>query len=370
MAGMRIRSACSNKSAMFTTLTLMSVYIVYLAFWEPLALQSSRKSFLRSNSIMSHPSRAPHRQSPETPSLSAIKIAACTCVRNDVPYLLEWIEFHRLQGFSKFFIFDDRSDDNVTLLQNFYNCKFPGQSVVEVFPHQSPGYQPPAYKKCQDLAVAGKFDWVAVLDSDEFWYSPSFGTVSQFVEARCDASVGAVEVTQMRFGTSGQLHRFSYSITSDSNRVVLSNPNGIQLITRTHIRRGPYSFMAEPAELISNSITNCSKPAKDGWLMCYTPILDRKSMWRPDAPTGDITPHFPNSIHAKYTTLRPSVNDLRGNHYYYRSVEDAVKKSIDWKKPDPLEGVFSVGEYWNTIEDVGITRFVGDLEIAVGNLLK
>jgi hypothetical protein len=320
--------------------------------------------------MTSHATGAPNRQSPETPSVSALRIAACTCVRNDVPYLPEWIEFHRLQGFSKFFIFDDRSDDNVTLLQKLYDLKFPGRSVVEVFTHDSPGYQPPAYKKCQDLALASNFDWVAVLDSDEFWYSPSFGTVSQFMEASCDAAVGAVEVTQMRFGTSGQLRRFSYSITADSNRVVLSNPNGIQLITRTHTHRGPYSFLAEPAELISNSIANCSKPAKDGWLMCYTPTLDRKSMWRPDAPIGDITPHFPSSIHPKYMTLRPSVHHLRGNHYYYRSVEDAVKKSVDWKKPDPLEGVSSVGKYWNAVEDVGITRFVGDLEAALGNLLK
>ena len=93
-------------------------------------------------------------------------------------------------------------------------------------------------------------------------------------------------------------------------------------------------------------------------------------MWRPDAPTDDITPHSPKSIHSKYRTLRPAVNELRGNHYYYRSVEDAKKKTVDWNKPDPLDGVLRVGDYWNSVNDIGITRFVDDLEVAVGYLLR
>jgi len=225
--------------------------------------------------------------------------------------------------------------------------------------------------KCQEYALAGKFDWVAVLDSDEFWYSPIYGNVPRFIEAHAvDVTIGVIKITQVRFGTSGQLDRFSYSINDNGKQVVLSNPKGIQLITKTHVHRGPYVFMGEPAELISQSIANCSKPATDGWFMCYTPILDRKSMWRPDAPTDDITPHSPKSIHYKYRTLRPTVNELRGNHYYYRSVEDAKKKTVDWNKPDPLDGVLRVGDYWNSVNDIGITRFVEGLEVAVGYLLK
>lgn len=301
---------------------------------------------------------------------STKQIAACTCVRNDVPYLPEWIEFHRLQGFSKFFVFNDASNDHVELLEKLYDQKFPGRKFVQVFGHDSPGNQQPAYKKCQDYALAGKFDWVAVLDSDEFWYSPINVTVSQFIESSVDYNVGVIEVAQMRFGTSGQLRRFSYSLTADAKRVTLVNPDGIQLITKTHVHRGPYTFMGEPAERISQSITNCSKPAKDGWLMCHTTQLDRKSMWRPDAPTGEITPHFPVTIDSKYVTFRPSVNSLRGNHYYYRSVDDAIKKSADWRKPDPSDGVISVKDYWNFIKDVSITRFVDDLEVAVAFLLN
>ena len=46
---------------------------------------------------------------------SEVKMAylvATAWVKNEAPYLAEWIEFHLLQGFEKFYIYDDNSTDN------------------------------------------------------------------------------------------------------------------------------------------------------------------------------------------------------------------------------------------------------------------
>jgi hypothetical protein len=301
-----------------------------------------------------------------------LKIAACTVVRNDLPNLIEWIEFYRLQGFIKFWIFNDRSTDNVDLLEKLYDEKYPDAKYVEVFNHEYPGNQSPAYKKCQDMAIAGKFDWVAVMDTDEYWYSPVYGTVSNYILAEVtDPKIGNILFTHIRFGTSGQKDRFGYVLSLGQNgKAQLSNPKGIQLITREHMMRGPYEFMKEPAKAIDNLYPDCETPAKDGWRMCENGNHDHKSMWRPDAPTGHITPHHPDGIKEEYRGLSPSVDLLRGNHYYYRSVADAKKKSEDWGKPDPLQGVERVDAYWNSVMDVGILPFTNDLRKAIGFLME
>jgi hypothetical protein len=299
-----------------------------------------------------------------------IRIAACTVFHNEVPNLPEWIEFYRLQGFVKFWIFNDLSADNVELLETLYDEKFPGTKFVEVFEHETPHDQTPAYSKCQVMALKEKIDWVAVMDVDEYWY-PVYGTFLKYIEAEAkDPRIGVIVFTQIRFGTSGHEERFGYALSLDADgRAQLTNPHGIQLITRQNIMRGPYEFMNEPAKAIHNLYPNCSIPATDGWRMCENGNHDRKSIWRPEAPIGYISPHHPTKLKEGYWTLRPSVDLLRGNHYYYRSFADAKKKTEDHRKPDPFEGVERVGAYWNSIMDVGILRFTFDLKSAIELLI-
>jgi hypothetical protein len=39
-------------------------------------------------------------------------LAACTIYRDDAAYLAEWIEFHRLMGVERFFLYDNGSTDH------------------------------------------------------------------------------------------------------------------------------------------------------------------------------------------------------------------------------------------------------------------
>lgn len=42
------------------------------------------------------------------------------CRRLQVPYLVEWIEFHHLMGFTHLAIYDDGSHDNAHLIEQLY----------------------------------------------------------------------------------------------------------------------------------------------------------------------------------------------------------------------------------------------------------
>lgn len=161
------------------------------------------------------------------------RIAMCTMVRNEVPYLPEWIEFHRIQGVDVFWIFDDRSTDNIQGLEILYARKLPTQVVVKVI--KSPGGQAAVWAACQKMASKDKIDWVGVVDVDEFWHSPTHPSIRD-VLSQLNTSVASVSIEQFRYGTNGQLHRFKYSI---DNKGHLSNPEGIQSVsffyrTETH----------------------------------------------------------------------------------------------------------------------------------------
>ena len=52
-----------------------------------------------------------------------IRLVACAQLKNEVPYVVEWIEFHRLQGFSHLVIYDDFSSDNISLLETLYRWR-------------------------------------------------------------------------------------------------------------------------------------------------------------------------------------------------------------------------------------------------------
>ena len=44
--------------------------------------------------------------------MSQAYLSACTIYRDAAPYLAEWVEFHRLVGVERFFLYDNGSSDD------------------------------------------------------------------------------------------------------------------------------------------------------------------------------------------------------------------------------------------------------------------
>ena len=93
-------------------------------------------------------------------------ITAVTCVKNEGPFLLEWIAFHRLLGVSHFLFYsNDCSDATDHLLDELAD-----QGIVQHLPNPAEGrnYQMEALKDARKQDVVADADWVWIADVDEF----------------------------------------------------------------------------------------------------------------------------------------------------------------------------------------------------------
>jgi hypothetical protein len=93
--------------------------------------------------------------------------------------LIDWIEYYRIVGpISTFVIYDDRSTDNVTLLQGFYRERGVNVAVIDApsQKHEGVDGQTRSFAHCLQHVPS---DWTLVVDTDEFIWAPNHCTESQ-----------------------------------------------------------------------------------------------------------------------------------------------------------------------------------------------
>jgi hypothetical protein len=116
---------------------------------------------------------------------SKVLLTLCTTVKNNVHFIVEWIEYMRIQGVDRFVIIDDDSTDNLHLLPKFYARKDPALNVT-VTPKIQRGLefggQSHNLQHCVDTHH-NISEWILISDTDEYLYSPSHGTLRQMLEA-------------------------------------------------------------------------------------------------------------------------------------------------------------------------------------------
>jgi len=118
---------------------------------------------------------------PSSPPASN-EASICTMVQNESPYLVEWIEYHRLIGISHFYIYNDRgTDDTPARLKPYIAAGvvdliyWDGNLTVDA----SLVPEDPPYTKNQRSALADcvykrapiNSKWVGIWDIDEFLYT-------------------------------------------------------------------------------------------------------------------------------------------------------------------------------------------------------
>ena len=135
-------------------------------------------------------------------------LALATAYRDDAPYLREWIEFHRLMGIERFFLYDNGStDDHREVLAPYVR---EGTVVVHDWPIPVMGDtgRPSGLIRAFDHCVSEHRDgprWIGFVDVDEFLFSPAGATVSELL--RSYEGAPGVTVHRAEFGTSGHRTR-------------------------------------------------------------------------------------------------------------------------------------------------------------------
>lgn len=111
-----------------------------------------------------------------------MKITAVTCVKNEGPFLLEWIAFNRVIGVTDFLVYSndctDATDELLDALEEI--------DVVTHLPNPAQGrnYQMEALAAAKSEPVVKNADWVWVADVDEFLnIHVGDGTISALIDA-------------------------------------------------------------------------------------------------------------------------------------------------------------------------------------------
>jgi len=126
-----------------------------------------------------------------------VTLAIAACVKNEAPYIREWIEFHRLQGVGRFFITDNGSTDGTLEMLQEYEAKDIVTLKIDLTtPVQMKAYRYWLYTLNQREDSP---QWVAFIDVDEFLFSP--GGVKVVDVLRNYTNAGAVAVHWLLYGS-------------------------------------------------------------------------------------------------------------------------------------------------------------------------
>jgi hypothetical protein len=135
-------------------------------------------------------------------------LAACTIYRDAASYLAEWIEFHRLVGVERFFLYDNGSADN----HRDVLAPYLEEGVVVVHDWPMPFIDrrgrgsalPRAFDHCLGTH-RGDSRWIAFLDVDEFLFSPTGAALPKLLPEY--EEYAGVCVSRAEFRTSGHRTR-------------------------------------------------------------------------------------------------------------------------------------------------------------------
>ena len=90
-------------------------------------------------------------------------LSATCIIKNEAEYMPEWLEYHLLVGFEKFYVYDNESTDNIKQILRPYI----DSGIVEYTYWPGVAMQMPAYRDCIERHKGETF-WLAVIDIDEF----------------------------------------------------------------------------------------------------------------------------------------------------------------------------------------------------------
>lgn len=133
---------------------------------------------------------------------SAHELSICAIFQDEAPYLVEWIEFHRLVGVDHFYLYNDRSSDDYLVVLDPYikdgivdliDC--PAENGETHFFNQRKAY-------ARGLNKAKDTDkWLAIIDIDEFIVPKQVDTIKDMLKDYEDYY--GVSIRWQKFGTSG-----------------------------------------------------------------------------------------------------------------------------------------------------------------------
>jgi len=248
-------------------------------------------------------------------------------IKNEAPYLDEWLAFCMLEGIEHVLLYDNNSSDNTRdVLRPWIENGF-----VELFDwpiHWKSSSQTRAYSDALKR-LRGRSRWAAFIDPDEYLFSPTGKPLPEIL--RLYEGQAGVVVNWQCYGTSGHKRRPD-GLTIESytrrarrewarNRRVKSIVDPLLAIEP----QGSHLFTVEPGHRL---VTEDFRPVR-----VVRGIIGRRRLRHLAA----LLPYVPFDPYSKVepSPKQVSVSELRINHYVTRSAEELDSK---YKDRDTMSG--------------------------------
>lgn len=130
-----------------------------------------------------------------------MKLGLTSLQRNRRPWLVEWLAFHMLVGFERFYLYVHKSTDGSaeTLLRlarhypiQVHALEDDDRPQLRAFQHAHNTY-------------GAEVDWMAYLDGDEFLYSPRHALLQDALQPFVDQPLSALAAWWMHHGSNGHV---------------------------------------------------------------------------------------------------------------------------------------------------------------------
>jgi hypothetical protein len=135
---------------------------------------------------------------PEQHIVSSETLVVLAMCKNEARIVIEWLQHYRREGVSHFFIIDNGSTDRtVDILR--------AQRDVTLIEDHAKHAQRELYNKYFNVYIKDAFDWVIVVDLDEFMYARNPQQTLLSILATTSDNVGSIVVPWKMFGSSGHI---------------------------------------------------------------------------------------------------------------------------------------------------------------------
>lgn len=135
-----------------------------------------------------------------SPLLNNTYFSIAAILKNEAPYIKEWIEYHRIIGAERFYLYDNESDDNIVSILEPYIKK----NIVIYKKVIGKGMQIPVYN---DVIVKtkNKTKWLALIDIDEFIVPKIDNSIINLLKNF--EKYPAIGVNWIKFDSNGHLNK-------------------------------------------------------------------------------------------------------------------------------------------------------------------
>ena len=287
-----------------------------------------------------------------------MRITSLTPMKDEAPYLLEWVAYHRLIGFNDIIVFSndctDGTDqmlerlDEMGLLRHYAN---PSMFIGAGNHHQK------MMRYVNTMPRLARSDWVASFDVDEYvCVNTGNGRLEDLFAAVPDANV--ILMNQHNFGSSGLMEyqdelitrRYVYSWDHEQPYHRQLNRRGVKTLTHQS---------AKPRAWENHSTTFRGADHK------RLHVVNGSGQRLPDI---DMRKAVKSLLHPEY-----GFDLVQLNHYVLKSAQDFILKGLRGNANYPESGYGM--DYWrrydhNDLRDGNIGRWVDEVDAMRADLMK